>query len=506
MQTRSRATLFTVLTSLALSTCAALFAGSAHADNPYPHTQFRDLLGVQIEAQADASANVASGLCLDPSASPVRVATCDSVQHSGWDLLFSGASDGTRPVAFLTVATGPGSSKCAIAQADGTLQLRACSGAATRWYVGTGTGGAALTLMDDGTHRSLDLPKQAGDVARESAGGSAQWYVGAPSSTSHYIRNLHNYDASLDTLTAQQQADEDYAAMKDAGCADAAAARQSRGPQVTVLHIGAQSIRGGLSVDSPGVALSGLDPAVRLTYDGLVHALTGYIGGYLGCQGSGPKVTIGVATNNDGDWNGDYKATARGIDWARKVVDPLAAAAASLDPSASHLTVAGAFDVEGGFASSVGQALEFIRSYVATKTSAPLIFTGSADGCPTDHSGTDVPCQFGSDGWTQDVYRQLAYGAAPGHVLALPQIYNVEQALQWTRIDELDRSHPIQFIGTLTEYAACAAADQTCVSLTPRQAVTAFRAALADNGFWTGPLASTTDLRADYGAASPDDV
>jgi hypothetical protein len=173
----------------------------------------------------------------------------------------------------------------------------------------------------------------------------------------------------------------------------------------------------------------------ELTWADLVTALDAYLAGYASAATSG---TVAIATNNDGDWH-VYPATARGRDWANKVIDALAA-----HPG---IEVAGAADIEAGFASTRAQAQTWEDAYLAA-TPQPLYFVGSADGCPITFGATGATCRFG---WTERQYFALAHHGTRIHVL--PQIYTPDNAVQWANIDATGGGGLI-LAGALTEHAA----------------------------------------------------
>jgi hypothetical protein len=309
-------------------------------------------------------------------------------------------------------------------------------------------------------------------------------------STGRYVRNISNGGPA------------DVTTMGGEGCADAHA-NSGAGPYVVVLHIGAQSQHSPLSANNPGVALSGFseNTTPRLTYPQLVTALDGYLDGYVECRTGGASVTVAIATNNDGDFV-QYTATRKGTDWAAQVIEPLRAHATS----SNWLDVVGANDIEAGFASSEAQAEQWEGAYLG-KTSAKLIFTGSADACPTGlapsawfNCGAVLDDNGVAKVWTQANYIQLAHGLNASRVFALPQIYYPTQAWQWAAIALHGNGvHDNFFIGVLTELAAVPNENQ----LTSEQAWGALWDAIsASTQVTQSAPASATDLRADWPVTS----
>jgi hypothetical protein len=286
-------------------------------------------------------------------------------------------------------------------------------------------------------------------------------------STSHYVRNLTGGASDPTVLNSE-------------GCADAQ--HDAAGAQhVILLDIGGQVLVTGV----PGVQLSAT--STLLTDAQLVTALNGYVDGYVGCR-SGPDPTyIAVATNNDGN----LRDSAAGADWADSVIDPVAAHAAGSE----GIGIAGANDIEPDFTGLESEAADWTRGYLAA-TSAPYVFVGAASGCPTAGAGT---CNFG---WTQANFYDLAHGISPSRILALPQIYYPENAAQWKYIalSGASGADRIDFIGALSEFAACQTAGSGCPSgfLTGAQSWQALRNALVSSAAVDlQRLPVSTDLRID---------
>jgi hypothetical protein len=274
-------------------------------------------------------------------------------------------------------------------------------------------------------------------------------------SLSRYVRNLAG-DGTNQANNATL--------MSTEGCADAAA-----GSTLSLLDVGAQSITAPLSAGNPGVALT--TTTIRLTYPELVTALQGYITGFNGCTTTNAVVAIG--TNNDGTFS-TYTAPLRGDDWANDVIDALT--------PASHVTIAGADDIEAGFASTANQAGDWEKAYLA-QTSAGLIDNGSLDGCPTSY-GSTANCSP----WTLSQYKGLTHGNGVGRISVLPQVYLTSQAVQWANLDSY-AGGALSFAGALTENAAC---GSSC-SMTPAQGWAALYHAIS-TVVTTPSLPAVTDL------------
>ncbi len=302
-------------------------------------------------------------------------------------------------------------------------------------------------------------------------------------STSRYVRNLSDGGtADRNTMDAE-------------GCTDAGGDTGS-GPYLHLLHIGAQSQHAPLSVKNPGVALTGFseNATPRLTYPQLVNALEGYLDGYVRCRTGSASVTIAIGTNNDGDFV-QYTAAQKGTDWATQVIKPLA----SYIAGQSGLEVAGANDIEAGFASTEAQAEQWEATYLAG-TDARLVFDGSADACPTTFGATGSCGAVTDDNnvtktWTLAQYATLAHGKSPNRILALPQVYVPQQAWQWGNITFASGGQ-VTFAGALTEHAA----DGT--QFTSAQGWGALWDAISANGQFSLPAPPmATDLQADWPAA-----
>ena len=149
---------------------------------------------------------------------------------------------------------------------------------------------------------------------------------------------------------------------------------------------------------------------------------------------------------------------------------------------------------EPGFRATYAQTRSWLVGYLHA-TSAPFVFTGSADGC--SWYGPDGSC---NNGWTMRGMYFLAGGASPLRMVNLPQIYNTTMAQQWRYISltgvNADRPR-LNFGGALTEWTACRQAG-TCGSLT---AVTAWRTMWsqlrAEPKLRPRSLPYSTDLRID---------
>lgn len=276
-------------------------------------------------------------------------------------------------------------------------------------------------------------------------------------STSRYVRKITGGSGDVSTMQAE-------------GAADAAS-----GFKFVVLHIGAQLN------NQDGVQLS--STATNLTYDQLVTALQAYLTGY----GANSGATVAIATSNDAaDWT-SYPALLRGQHWATKVVNKLSVP--------TGVAVVGASDIEASFGTKkVSDALGWETAYLGAATTKKLIFTGSADGCPSAY-GANGAC---NSQWTQANYYALAGGTNPTQIQALPQIYNQAQAVQWANIDRVG-GLKIVFAGALTEYAACPTATSpgcTFAVLPARQGWAALWHALS-TVIAAPSLPVVTDLRVD---------
>jgi hypothetical protein len=225
--------------------------------------------------------------------------------------------------------------------------------------------------------------------------------------TARYIRNI------TDSPTANTQT------MHDEGVSDASFT-------FVLLDIGAQLN------DGTGVALTVIDR--RISYPNLTAAINAYLDGFASAGGHG---VVALGTNNGGDF-ANFPAQDRGFAWAGFV-----------DSVAAHpgVTIAGANDIEPGFASTEAQAEAWETAFLGA-TGADLVFNGSADGCPITWT-TGRTCDFG---WTEKQLYRLATGVGnSSRTMALPQIFVGAQATQWAMIDKTGGSG-IRFAGSLTEH------------------------------------------------------
>jgi hypothetical protein len=249
----------------------------------------------------------------------------------------------------------------------------------------------------------------------------------------HYLRSL----------VGRQR---DRWAMHALGAADAR--RNPRGmAHLVLLDIGGQS--------RYGVYLS--TTRRFISYPDLVRALRAYVAGYHSRQRRAAPVTISLGTNND-----LYTSARAGRLWARRVVNPVRAAARHY----RGITVAGADDIEPGFAASPRATRAWLRGYLR-HTGAPFVFNGSADGCSATRAHSRC-----NHGWNMRVLAVLAGAAAPSRIIALPQIYNPTMAAQWAQISrtaKLLHRHPLRIVGPLTEQVACGR-DPACPSMPSRRA------------------------------------
>ena len=190
-----------------------------------------------------------------------------------------------------------------------------------------------------------------------------------------------------------------------------------------------------------------------VSYGDLVKNLQSYVDGYASQQRFSAPVTIAIATNNDIDV---YHAS--GVSFANHVIDPVQSYARRYP----GITIAGSDDMEPGFRAGYSATKSWLQGYLSA-TSAPFVFTGSADGCAWSYTGGSC-----NNGWTMSDLYYLTGGAYPIRMINLPQIYNTTMAAQWRYISltGVRARHPrINFGGALTEWTACRQA-RSCGSLT----------------------------------------
>jgi hypothetical protein len=286
----------------------------------------------------------------------------------------------------------------------------------------------------------------------------------APISTSRYIRNITG--ASRGNL----------ATMHAEGASDAHANPSGHG-YLVVLAVGGQD------ESRQGVILSA---GIRyISYGDLVKNLQSYVAGYASQQRPSAPLTIAIATNNDID-----VSHSSGVSFANHVIDPVQSYARRYP----GITIAGSDDMEPGFRAGYSATKSWLQGYLSA-TSAPFVFTGSADGCAWSYSGGSC-----NNGWTMADLYYLTAGAYPVRMINLPQIYNTTMAAQWRYISMtgVRAHHPrINFGGALTEWTACRQA-RSCGSLTGNSAWRAMWAQLrAEPALRPRSLPYSTDLRID---------
>ena len=286
----------------------------------------------------------------------------------------------------------------------------------------------------------------------------------APISTSRYIRNISGASSR------------DRRIMRREGAADAAH-NPSGHAYLSILAVGGQDER------DQGVILSA---GIRfVSYADLVTDLRAYVTGYANNQRPSAPATIAIATNNDID-----VSRSSGVSFANHIIDPVRNYAHRFP----GIIIAGSDDMEPGFRATYSQTRHWMQGYLVG-TSAPFVFSGSADGC--SWSGPNGSC---NNGWTARGLYFLAGGASPLRMINLPQIYNTTMAQQWRYISltGVDAGRPrVNFGGALTEWTACRQAG-TCGSLT---AVTAWKTMWsqlrAEPKLRPRSLPYSTDLRID---------
>lgn len=291
-------------------------------------------------------------------------------------------------------------------------------------------------------------------------------------STSHYIRNITG--VSADVLTMQTE-----------GCADARS-----GSTFVLLVVGAQSKATALLADgtwlspsNPGVRLTNQSSVVRLSYPQLRRALDAYTLGVSSCAVG--NVTVAIGTNSSG-FSDAYPASVKGADWADEVMDKLVVR--------PQVTLTGANDIEASFGDTQANAVIWETSYLGA-TSSNLVYSGSADSCPTSFGSTaDCGAAAGQSGpsWTRADYANLAYRLSPGRITALPQVYYGSQAVQWANIN-VTAGRAIVFAGVLTENASACGLD---CAMTPGQGWAALYHSLSTT-VTTPSIPVVTDLRVD---------
>jgi hypothetical protein len=362
-----------------------------------------------------------------------------------------------------------------VLQADGNLVLYTNFGLRLFQTRTNGRSAAVLVLQNDG---NLVLYTQTGHPLWSTFTSPRPTDIfppatsAPPTSTSRYVRNL--------TGTAS-----DGPMMFNEGCTDA----HNNPPghrYYVLLDFGAQSSN---VAGHWGAQLT--VTTIRVTNAAVVAAANSYIDGYAQCMAAYSQVLLAIGTNNDGE--PAVLGGAGGAVWAREVINPIAAHAAAK----GRFTVAAANDMEPGFAGTMRQASSWLAGYLAASP-APFSFFGSADGCPYQALGQLGGCNFG---WTQHGLYSLAFGAAPGRMVPMPEIYFPELAVQWANISLAGRlidGRPITFGGALSEVTACAQDHGRCGSMASHAAWNALWTKLAsDPRTAQRELRYVTDLRID---------
>ena len=171
--------------------------------------------------------------------------------------------------------------------------------------------------------------------------------------------------------------------MHSEGEQDAAA-----GLELVLLDIGAQLN------DRSGVLLSATNRKIDWVH--LVNALNAYLAGYAGTSG-----TVAIATNNDGNWH-EYPATARGRDWANKVIDALTV------PIGVNVAVRPTSKPPG----QRPRAGAELGGRVSGRDVPAAVLRRVSGRLPSTFGATGGTCRFG---WTERQYYALAIRAAdPG--------------------------------------------------------------------------------------------
>jgi hypothetical protein len=297
-------------------------------------------------------------------------------------------------------------------------------------------------------------------------------------STSRYVRNLTGASSDVSTMDAE-------------GCADAQQA-PTGAQNLLLLDIGSQVLTDSVELTATTIVLTNAQ---------LVTALKGYVDGFVRCRTGTDLTYLALGTNNDGT----RLDGAGGADWAGHVVDPVQTYAAGR----AGLTVAGANDIEPDFDTDDPGTVAEAKAEAWTTgflgaTTAPYVFNGAANGCPT--SSTAGTC---NRGWTQRNLYDLAHGLSPSRILALPQIYYPVNAQQWKYVSLAGASGAdrITFVGALSEYAACQLPGSGCDMdglLQPAQSWQALRDALSSNSAINlQRLPVSTDLRTDTAPGAP---
>jgi hypothetical protein len=168
-------------------------------------------------------------------------------------------------------------------------------------------------------------------------------------------------------------------------------------------------------------------------------AVEGWLDGYWSCGGGG-AVRLAIGTSNYQGFTG----TGHGVAWAQlvtRVNDWILA-----PPSwAAREAARGASDLEPSW-NSAANSRAWVDGY-ASAYQYPFYDYGSADGCP--------PYGACNNGWTPEDVWYVAYGSPAAW--PIPEIYFPANAQQWQQVGRygaVQHGSAVQFLGTLTQWAA----------------------------------------------------
>lgn len=212
------------------------------------------------------------------------------------------------------------------------------------------------------------------------------------------------------------------AGMTSAGCSFA----RLRHSAFVNLHFG--------SMHSAGVAAGGGETLAQdasmgnyRTFNQDLVLSSDFVVGYLNCRGaSGPgSLTVTMGVTND-----KQNTAGLGRSWAGEI--NALGTLFIISELAGQVSVAGSDDIEAGFGPP-SAVFTWVHAYESA-TRAPLINTGSADGC-APYGNCDVIADGGEDSpWNQGDYWSLGV-TVKGHVrMSFPQIYCRGQTQQWQQI------------------------------------------------------------------------
>jgi hypothetical protein len=193
--------------------------------------------------------------------------------------------------------------------------------------------------------------------------------------------------------------------------------------------------------------------------------------GFYACSSTVPLLTIIAGVNSASSVVGSAHGTA----WGSMVQTINTWKSTSPHNIASQVMAMGGIDVESGFAATPSMDRAWVNAFSAATSYYTYDF-GDAAGCPTNASYTSYPGYTCNNGFTQDDYWYISWGAP--NARPLPEIYNTtlvtlpngmtsdHNAQQWEGIRRYGyyskAANPIIPSGSTTQYTACGQPGHSC--------------------------------------------